>query len=104
MGLLSVMIDEGCQSRSSSSLSLASGVTAVIGTFVGMTCRPAVHEKMCISLCCRVGFGAIGLGNIWHDLWRVFEVKGLVLLSGLPSKVTMVMMTLSAFLIEKHIA
>ncbi len=81
------------------------GAAAVIGTSIGMSCRPTVHEKMCVSCCCRVKFNAMGSGNIWHNgVERVIEGKGLVLSTGLPHKVTMVMVTLSASHVEKHVA
>jgi len=92
-----------CQLSSSSSLS-ASGAAAVIETCVGMSCRCAVREKVCVLCCCKVRFGAVGSGNVWHALGRVIEVRGLALLTGLQSKVAMVMMTLLAFLVEIHIA
>jgi len=42
-------------------------------------------------------FDAMGAGNKLLNLGRFVEGKGLVLSSGLPPKVTMVMMTLLAF-------
>jgi len=69
-----------------------------------MSRRPAVQFKNCVSLCCGVGLGAMGSGIVPHGIGRVCELNGLALLSGLPSKVAMVMMTFSAFLVEKHVA
>jgi len=51
-----------------------------------------------------VAIGAFCAGNEWHSMGGVKCVRRLVLLAVLPSKVTMVMMTFSAFLIEKLIA
>jgi len=46
----------------------------------------------------------IGSDSVWSAVGRIGEVKGLALLSGLPSKIAMVMGTFSAFLVEKHVA
>jgi len=85
------------------SLSVAVGAAAVVETYVGMSRRCTVGEKVCVSCCHRVVFNTLGSGNILHALGRVSEVKGLALFTGLLIKV-MVMMTLSAFLVEKHVA
>ncbi len=69
-----------------------------------MSRRPAVQEKMFVSGCDGVGVDAMGSGSIWSEFLRVGEVKGCALRSGLPSKITMVMMTFSAFHVEKHVA
>jgi len=85
------------------SSSLLAWLTVVIGTCIEMSHRPAVQVKLCILLCCGVGFEVGGSGNLQHALGRVVGVKGLALFAGSPSKVTMVMMTLLAFLIEMHV-
>jgi len=72
---------------------LTLGAAAVIGAFVGMSCKFTVKEKVC----CRVGCKATGSGIFWHVV-RIILVEGLVLFTGLLSKVTINMMTLSAFL------
>ena len=69
-----------------------------------MSRRPAVSEKMLVSMCDGVGVDATGAGSVWSGLVRVVEGKGRELRLGLPSKITMVVMTFSAFLIEKHVA
>jgi len=69
-----------------------------------MSRRLAVWEKMLVSVCGGVGVDAMGSGSIRSKLVRDGEVKGRALRSGLPSKITMVMMTFSAFLVEKHVA
>jgi len=70
---------------------------AVVETYVGMSRGGAIREKVGFSCCCGLFFDALGFSNLLHSLGRVGEVKGLALCTGLPIKVTMVMMTLSAF-------
>jgi len=59
---------------------------------------------MLCSLCGGVGVDTIGSDSVWSAVGRIGEVKGLALLSGLPSKIAMVMVTFSAFLVEKRVA
>jgi len=100
--LLLLLIDKW--RRLSSSSSSASGLAAVVETCVGMSRRPAVQGKMFVSMCSGVGIDTMCSGSVRAGVVGVGEVRGHALLLGLPSKITMVMMTFSAFLVEKHVA
>jgi len=78
-------------------------VAAVVGTSVGMSHRTAGEEKTCIACCCGVGCNIIGSFSNWLSVGGVEMGEGLALWTGMPSKVTMVMMTSLAFLVETHI-
>jgi len=73
----------------------------VIETSERMSRRGAGNEKMCVSCCGRVGCDAFGSGSCWYNVGGVIVGGGLWLFVGLPGKVTMVMMTLLAFLCRK---
>jgi len=100
---LSSLIDGQLWHQLSSSSSYALEVAVVIATSIGMSRRAAVEEEFCISCCCGVGCITVSSFSIWLNVWGVARGRGLVLLTGLPSKATMVMMTLLAFLVDMHV-
>jgi len=68
-----------------------------------MSRRDAIELEIGVSISCGVGFVTVGSVSIWLSVWGVARVKGLALSTGLPSKATMVMMTLSAIRVETHV-
>ena len=94
VGSLSLEIGVGGRRRSQLPSSMV-GAAAVIGTFVGMSHRGADSGYLCFLCCHGVKSDTRGAGD---GIENVNLVESLLLLTGFVSKVTMVMMTLSAFL------
>jgi len=76
--------------------SSSAGVAAVIGTFVGISRRHAGGENGCDSQELGVTIDSFGVDNEQYGVGEGNSVEGLVFSTGVPSKVTMVMMTFSA--------
>jgi len=77
---------------------LPSMAAAVVCTIVGLLCRGAVWENVGAQECVQVGIKSIDSVNDCCLLRRVDGGRGLVLVTGITSKVAMVMLTLSASL------
>jgi len=74
----------------------------VIGAVIRLSHRSAVgEEKVCMLVCHWVRIDAIDSVNEWQKLVKVKYIERLVLLTRFIGKVTMVMMTLLAFICRK---
>jgi len=78
----------------------SAGVAAVVGTFVGISRRHAGGENGCDSQELGVTIDSFGVDNEQYGVGEGNSVEGLVFSTGVPSKVTMVMMTFSAFVTD----
>jgi len=81
--------------------SSSAGVAAVVGTFIGISRRHAGSENGCDSQELGVTMDSFGVDNERYGVGEGNSVEGLVFSTGVPSKVTMVMITFSALLCRK---